>query len=62
MQNVNEKEFVWEQIYDDHGKRTHVVTSDRRREVYRLYKVHGDKLELIGKARTPVELKRKFKY
>ena len=54
-------EILWERIYDEHDNLTHIVTSDSRREHYILYKVDDDGYRLLGKAKNPVDLLRRYK-
>lgn len=60
--HLHKDEIVWEQIFNEKGVLTHVVTSDKRRDNYRLYSVTDDGFRLIGKGKNPIDLKRKFKY
>ena len=54
-------EVLWETHYDEHDNLTHIVTADTRREHYILYKVDDDGYRLIGKAKNPVDLLRRYK-
>ena len=54
-------EVLWETHYDDHNNLTHIVTSETRREHYILYKVDDDGYHLLGKAKDPVTLLRRYK-
>jgi hypothetical protein len=60
--HLHKDEIVWERIFNEKGVLTHVITSDRRRDNYRLYSVIDDGFRLIGKGKNPIDLKRKFKY
>lgn len=60
--HLHKDEIVWERIFNEKGVLTYVVTSDRRRDNYRLYSVTDDEFRLIGKDKNPIDLKRKFKY
>lgn len=57
------KEILWERIADESGKVRYAITSDRRRDIYYLYrfKKAGSTPERIARARTPVELHKKFR-
>lgn len=54
-------EIPWVRHYDEAGTPRYLVTSDKRRERYFLYKVIGEKLERIAKAKTPVAFNSKIK-
>ena len=54
-------EVIWETHYDEHDNLTTIVTSDTRREHYILYKVDDDGCRLLGKAKNPVDLLRRYK-
>lgn len=54
-------EIPWVQHCDESGTPRYLVTSDKRREHYFLYKVIGEKLERIAKAKTPVAFNSKIK-
>lgn len=61
---VPKTEIIWERLYKTGGEKLlYLVTSDKRREHYSLWKVDsgGTKASIIGKAKNPVELHRKFK-
>lgn len=61
---VPKTEIIWEQLYKTGGEKLlYLVTSDKRREHYSLWKVDRGvtKASIIGKARNPVELHKKFK-
>lgn len=52
-------ETLWV-IYCVGGIKRWVVTSKQARDYYFLYKVNGESLEKVGKARTPSELEEKY--
>lgn len=52
-------ELIWEQIaVKEGGPVLYFVTSDKRREVYKLWKKERDGLKIIGKAKDPVKLRK----
>ena len=61
---VPKTEIIWEQLYKTGGEKLlYLVTSDKRREHYYLWKVDsgGTKASIIGKAKNPAELHKKFR-
>lgn len=46
-------EISWVRYYDEAGVPQFLVTSNKTRDRYFLYKINGEKLERIGKARFP---------
>ena len=58
---LQRNEVLWETHYDENDNLTHIVTSDTRRDHYILYKVDDDGYRLIGKAKNPVDLLRRYK-
>ena len=52
-------ETVWEQIsVKEGGEPLYFVTSDHRREVYKLWRRGKEGFEIIGKAKDPVKLRK----
>ena len=62
MFKIDRGEKLWEQIHDEKGRLLYLITSDKQRETYYLYKVLNDSKDLkkIGKGRTPPDLYRKY--
>lgn len=54
--NVPKGEILWETWWSS-GKEAYVITSNKTRDTYYLYKVNGDSLVRITKAKTPQGLK-----
>lgn len=67
LRALPDSEKVWERIYKENGPLQFVITSDKRREAYYLYRVSRGptpakilSFERMGKAKTPPEFWRKF--
>lgn len=67
LKKLPDGEIIWEQIHDKdilgEGPLQFLVTSDKRREAYTLWRVHHDGITLyerMGKAKIPPDLWRKF--
>ena len=59
MIKTPKNEILWVQIFDLQDKLTHVITSDKHRDTYKLYKVEGDNLIYTKyKASDPRDLER----
>ncbi len=54
-------EHAWVRCCDETGKTRYLITSNKLRDHYFLYKVNGEKLERIGKARSPSAFDRQIK-
>lgn len=55
-------ETIWEQIsVKEGGEPLYFVTSDKRREAYKLWKYGKSGFEIIGKAKNPVALRGKIR-
>lgn len=53
-------EIVWVRYFDLCGCPKFLLTSKPSREYYLLYKIDGDKLIKLGRAKTPIELEEKY--
>ncbi len=53
-------EILWVRHCDKHGAVTHVITSNQNRDVYYMYTVSDGKLTKLGRAKTPIELEKKY--
>ena len=63
LKALPDSETIWERIYEEDGPIRFVITSDRRRDAYYIYRVHHDGIilfERLGKAKNPPELWKKF--
>ena len=67
LKKLPDGEITWERIHEKdvlgEGLLRFLVTSDKRREVYTLWRVHHDGIilyERLGRAKTPPDLWRKF--
>ena len=59
MIKTPKNEILWVQIFNLQDKLTHIITSDKHREIYKLYKVEGDNLIYTKhKASDPRDLER----
>lgn len=59
--NIGKDEIIWEQIYGTDERLHYLITSDKRRDVYFLYRVDKDNtVSKVGKAKTPPELWKKY--
>ncbi len=54
-------EQAWVRCCDEAGVPRYLITSNKLRDHYFLYKVNGEKLERIGKARSPSAFDRQIK-
>lgn len=54
-------EQVWVRCCDETRTLRYLITSNKLRDRYFLYKVNGEKLERIGKARSPSDFDRHIK-
>ncbi len=54
-------EQAWVRCCDETGTLRYFITSNKLRDYYFLYKVNGEKLERIGKARFPSTFDRQIK-
>lgn len=54
-------EILWVQCCDEAGTPRYLITSTKTRDHYFLYKINGEKLERIGKARSPSAFDRLIK-
>lgn len=59
LYSVPPNEVVWERIEALDGSR-YVITSDRRREMYYIYKIVKDSGERLGKGKNPPDLIRRY--
>lgn len=56
-------EILWTQYLNDKDEVTHIVTSDKHRDTYKLYEVKADKLEYTKhKSSDPRDLERWVTY
>lgn len=53
-------EILWVRHCDKHGAVTHVITSNQSRDVYYMYTVSDGKMTKLGRAKTPIELEKKY--
>ena len=59
MIKTPKNEILWVQIFDLQDKLTHIITSDKHRDTYKLYKIEGDNLIYTKhKASDPRDLER----
>ncbi len=56
---VPKGEILWETYLKD-GSPAFIVTSKQQRDSYFAYKVEGEQLKKLGKAKNPVDLYAKF--
>ncbi len=60
MYSLPANEIVWEEITTE-TRRRFVITSDRRREYYYIYRIYDDgRTERLGKGKNPPELCKKY--
>ena len=55
-------EIIWESVHNDNDALRYVVTSDKRREHYTLWKIKNGEYQSIGRGRNPLELRKRFRY
>ena len=59
--NISKDEKIWERIYGTDERLHYLITSDKRRDAYFLYRVDKDKtVSKVGKAKNPPELWTKY--
>lgn len=61
MFEIPRNEILWERIYDVAQRPLYAITSDKRRDVYYIYKMTpSGKTERLGKGKNPPDLIKKF--
>lgn len=60
--SLPKSEQIWESVYDENKVLRYVITSDKRREHYTLWKVVGSEYQSIGRGKSPLELRKRFNY
>lgn len=53
-------EIVWVEYHNEHGDPTFAITSKVSRDNYFVYDISKSPPKKLGKAKTPVELEKKF--
>lgn len=54
-------ETLWESLWDDNGNLKYIITSNRNRDYYILYKLDKKMiLNNVGKAKTPMDIHRRY--
>ena len=59
LYSVPQNEVIWERIEHTDGSK-YVITSDRRREMYYIYKIVDGRGERLGKGKNPPDLIRRY--
>lgn len=67
LKKLPDGEIIWERIHEEdtlgEGPLRFLITSDKRREAYTLWRVHHDGIilyERLGRAKNPPELWKRF--